>query len=130
MGNYECTSRSILERNNYQIVLCEECPCETKEQLLAIERKWIETNDCVNVSVPLRTTREYHSDNKEKIREYNKQYLIENPPDKKSKAEYDTQYRKIHEEKIKKAKAEYYQKNRDRLIQKSKDYYNKNKVSE
>ena len=37
------TSFIILENNNYDIILLEECPCENKEQLHAKERYYIES---------------------------------------------------------------------------------------
>ncbi len=67
------TSYSILENNNYRIVLVEKCPCDDKMELQQRERYYIETNECVNKVVPLRTRTEYNQDNKEKIAEYNKQ---------------------------------------------------------
>ena len=42
------TSKEIVERNNYDVVLCECFPCETREQLLERENYWIENNECVN----------------------------------------------------------------------------------
>jgi len=51
----KCKSSQIIERGDYQIVLCEECACETREQLMRIERKWIEENNCINKCMPIRT---------------------------------------------------------------------------
>jgi hypothetical protein len=42
------TSFKILENGNYNILLIEEYPCETKDQLLAREGHYIETMDCIN----------------------------------------------------------------------------------
>ena len=42
------TSFKVLENSNYNIVLIEEYPCDTKDQLLARERYYIDTLDCVN----------------------------------------------------------------------------------
>ena len=78
------TSCEIIKRGNYDYVLCEECPCENKEQLHAIERKWIEENDCINKHIPNRTHEEYVVANKEYFkqkaqdnRERNKQQIYE-----------------------------------------------------
>ena len=71
------TSAIILENGNYDIVLIEDCNCETKEQLHRIERNHIELNNCVNVCKPLRTFQEYQQDNKQRLYEYHKQYYKE-----------------------------------------------------
>ena len=42
------TSFEIIKNGNYNIVLIEEYPCETKDQLLAREGHYIETMDCIN----------------------------------------------------------------------------------
>ena len=72
------SSFKILENGNFDIVLLEECNCETKEQLHSIERKYIENNQCVNRYIPLRTKAEYQQDNSERLSEYHKQYYLEN----------------------------------------------------
>ena len=105
-GRLQCSSSKIIARGNYQIVLCEECPCDNVEQLKSIERKWIEENECVNLCIPNRTQKEWTELHKEEIKEYLKQ------------------------DKYKNYKAEYYQKNKERLKQKSREnYQTKNKVS-
>ena len=68
-ANKTSSSRTIIERNNYNIVLVEEYPCENKEQLLRRERYYIENNKCINNNVPTRTPKEYRLDNIEKVRE-------------------------------------------------------------
>jgi len=60
-----CTSRDVLENNDYSIILVEDFPCLRKEQLLQRERFYIETLDCVNKKIPLRTQHEWYEDNKE-----------------------------------------------------------------
>jgi hypothetical protein len=42
------TSFEIIKNGNYNILLIEEYPCETKDQLLAREGHYIETMDCIN----------------------------------------------------------------------------------
>ncbi len=78
-GNYHfVTSFKVLENNNYSIVLVENVDCESKDQLLARERYYIENNDCINMVVPIRTRKEYIELNKEKIREQTKEYREKN----------------------------------------------------
>ena len=60
--------------NNCQIILLENCPCESKDQLTSREAYYIRTLDCVNKCIPDRTHKEYYKDNKEHLLEYAKKY--------------------------------------------------------
>jgi len=75
------SSFDILEKNNYDIVLIEEYPCENKNQLHKRERHYIETMDCVNKRIPTRPKSEYSKiyieENKEKKKEYDKKRYLE-----------------------------------------------------
>ena len=64
------TSFDIIKNNNYQIILIENCPCDSKEELHREERKYIENIECVNKIIPTRTEKEHYQDNKDKIKEY------------------------------------------------------------
>ncbi len=103
------TSFKVLENNNYSIILIEEYPCETKDQLLARERYYIENNECVNKNIPNRTMKEYHEANKEQILEQQKEY-------------YET-----NKEKILEYKKEYYEANKEQKLKNQKEYYETNK---
>ena len=57
VGNYKVwkegktnytSSFEIIENQNYDIVLLEMCPCDTKDELRARERHYIEALNCVN----------------------------------------------------------------------------------
>ena len=65
------TSGKLFEEaiDDIDIVLLEECPCENNEQLHARERHYIDTIECVNKCVPLRTRSEYRSSIIERERE-------------------------------------------------------------
>ena len=54
---------------NCVIVLIENFPCSSKEELLARESYFIRNNKCVNKSIAGRTVKEYYQDNKEQIAE-------------------------------------------------------------
>ena len=84
------TSKLVLENGNFSIVLLEDYPCERKEQLLARERHFIETLDCVNKKIPLRTQSEWYEDNKEKIIEHQ---MIWNNNNREKLADYQKRYR-------------------------------------
>jgi len=64
------TSFDVLAFDDAQITLVELAPCNTKEELTAIERRYIEANPCVNKYIPGQTRAEYRVNNKEKIAEY------------------------------------------------------------
>ncbi len=83
----------IIERGNYDIVLLENCPCETKEQLLIRERYYFDTLNCINKYRPVITTKELC----EKKKDYHKQYFIENREEIK---EQQKQYKVENKEKL------------------------------
>jgi hypothetical protein len=98
----------IIERGNYKIVLLENCPCETKEQLLIRERYYFDTLNCINKMRPIITTKEqceykqdyykqYYIENRDEIKEQHKQYYIEN---KKEIAKKHKQYGIENREKL------------------------------
>jgi hypothetical protein len=111
-GSNNLTSFKILENNDYSIFLLEEYPCETKDQLLARERYYIESNECVNKVIPTR--------NKNEIIEYKKEYREQN---KDKMKEYNKEYREQNKDKLK----EYYEQNKDKLKERKKEYYEQNK---
>ena len=53
------TSFEILKNNDYDIVLLENCSSKNRDELRARERYYIETLECVNKLIPLRTHTEY-----------------------------------------------------------------------
>jgi hypothetical protein len=59
---------------NRQIILLENVPCRTKEELVAREAHYIRTMKCVNKVTPNRTKEEYRNDNREKKREMDRVY--------------------------------------------------------
>jgi predicted GIY-YIG superfamily endonuclease len=99
------SSKQIIERGNYDMILCEECPCENKEQLHAIERKWIETNECVNKNIPCRTRKEINDAHKDDRKQF---------------------YEKNKEEKLRNAKI-YYEANKEAIREKARIRYQLNK---
>ena len=111
------SSFKILENNDYSIVLLEEFPCETKDQLLSRERYYIENNDCVNKNIPSRTLKEYYQDNRDKIKEYYEQ-------NKDKIIDYQKEYYEQNKDKIIDYQKEYNTKNKDKIIDYQKEYYN------
>lgn len=91
------SSFKLLKYDDYYIELITLYPCSCKAELVAEEGKFIRELDCVNKNIAGRTSRQYHIDNRDKI----KQWHIDNRDKKK---EYDKQYYIDNIEKIKKYK--------------------------
>ena len=78
-----------------KIVLIEKFPCESKDELCARERYYIETICCVNKVLPGQTKKEWREKNKEHIKKYNED-------NKDYKKEYGKDYRENKKEIINK----------------------------
>ena len=75
--NNKVTSYDLFEKygiNNCQIILLENCPCDSKDQLHARESHYIRTLKCANKVIPGRTSKQWEEDNKDKRAEQKKQY--------------------------------------------------------
>lgn len=70
-GNYHYTkSFDVFENGDFNIILIENYPCDSKDELTRRERHFIETLECVNRNIPTRTNKEYYHDNKERYKQY------------------------------------------------------------
>jgi hypothetical protein len=79
-NQYLCGKRSfipsfgIIQNDDYDIILLENCPCGSKDELYTRERYHIESLNCVNKGIPGRSKKEsnrvYRMNNKEKIKQY------------------------------------------------------------
>ena len=116
----KCSSKQIIERNDYYINLLEECPCDNREQLLKNERDWYNKGDCINKRKPFIT-------NEESIEyqiEYQKEYRGAN---KESISKYKKEYCEANKESISEKKKEYREANKESISEKAKEYYQKKK---
>ena len=68
------SSYEVIEKGNYQIILVENYPCNSREELKARERFYIENNNCVNKCIPGRTYKEYCEENRKRLIEYKKEW--------------------------------------------------------
>ena len=82
MRNGYLRSYDILQNDDYQIVLIENYPCNSKNELERRERYWIENTDCVNKNIPTRSKKEadkaYALKNADRCKQYKDQYYQKN----------------------------------------------------
>ena len=97
------------EPDNCEIILIENVNCNSKNELHARERYYIESFDCVNKCIPNRTDKERYQENKEHILEQCKVYYEDN------------------KEQISGKKKGWYQENKEQILQKQNEYNEKNK---
>jgi hypothetical protein len=74
------TSFRLFELGDVEIILLESYPCNSKDELAARERHWIEQNKnlILNINIPSRKAKERYQVNKEKIKiriQNNKEHL-------------------------------------------------------
>lgn len=119
-----CNSREVLQYDDAQIVLVEKFSCNSKEELFAKEAEYIKNNPCVNKNIPGRTSKQYHQDNKQKIRHLQKQYNEEN---NEAIKKYKQEYRMKNKSIIRQKKKEFYENNKEALKIKHQEYRDKNK---
>ena len=78
--NKHSSSIEILKLGDYKIELIKSFPCNSRDELVREEGKYIKRNKviCVNKVIAGRNNREYREDNKERIQKSNQQYRIDN----------------------------------------------------
>ena len=132
-GTHKIYSYKIFELDDKPYIeLIKNYPCDCKDELDREEGKYIRAMECVNKVIPGRTPKEYYEDNKDKIKEYQKEYhkgyqkKYYNDNEEKIK-EYYKEYYNDNKEKIKKQTKEYREQNKEKIKEKNKKYYNDNK---
>ena len=131
-NNGGTTSKEILQYPDAQIILLESVICENKEQLHAIERRYIENNNCCNKVMPSRTRQEYQQTtqykekrkkyieiNKEKIKTHQKIYERIN---KDRRSDQKKNHYEKNKEQIKEYKKKYKENNREQILKNQKQY--------
>lgn len=68
------SSKKVIDCEDCQITLLELFPCSSKDELIARERFYIESNDCVNDRIPGRTKKQWVLENKEHVNEYRRNW--------------------------------------------------------
>ena len=118
-----CRSREIIDGGNFEMILIENFPCDSKDELHKRERYFIESLDCVNKVIPTRTMKEYYIDNKDQIIEQVKEYRKNN---KEQILEQRKEYRKNNKERIIEQRKEFYKNNKERILKTQQEYYDNN----
>jgi hypothetical protein len=126
-GTRQCRSKDIIDRGKYDIVLIEDYPCDTREQLLSRERHFIETLPCVNKIVPTRTQAEYYQTHRSQLREASKKYYAENPDKAMERKEYYKKWCDLNADKVRETHQKWRDLNADKVLEKQRDYYYANK---
>ncbi len=116
----KCVSKKLFVNDAIiTIVLIENFPCHTKNELKARELHHITTNKCININKPFVCDIPF-GDGKEWNKEY---YTINSEHIKENKKEY----RKANKEKISACKKAYRQSNLDHIKKQAKEYYESHK---
>ena len=145
-GKRPCSSKKIIERGDYAIILMEAYACNSKDELLARERHHIESNICINKLIPIRKPeekvakkKEWVLENKENLKEYHKKYRETQKDEARETQkrfkennqehmyEYGKKYREQQGEVLLKKKREYQQANKDKISVKNAAKYLLNK---
>lgn len=100
---------------NCEIILVEIVNCETKEQLHAREKYYIKSMQCVNKTIPLRTSTEYYESIKDKKIEYNKTRYSENAVVREKILEQNKKYQIRNQEAIADKKKLYRENNKEAI---------------
>jgi hypothetical protein len=97
-------SFDIIETGEYTIVLAEGFVCDTKDQLHARERYYIENNECTNKVIPGRSNIEWRCINQERLKECDGKRYLNNRESiiKKVKMYRDTHSEMIQEKRSRK----------------------------
>ena len=108
--NKDCSSKQIINRGDYEIILIKDYPCESDEELRIEEQKYINNNICVNQ----RRAYQSEEDKKQDEKKWQKKHYINN---KDNRLEYQREYYKINQGKKIIQTQQYYQSNKDKINQ-------------
>lgn len=120
----KCSSYQIIKNNNYSLEKVEELVCDTKKDLLARERFYIENNSCVNKKLPVWSKEE----EKESKKKWTKEYIKREDVKEKRKEQWNKYYNNRSEEQKEKKKERdrvYREKNRNEINTKKREVYAK-----
>jgi|TARA_R110000744_G_scaffold73952_4_gene147824 hypothetical protein len=76
---YNGSSKIIINNGNWKMELIQDYPCLNRLELETLEGEYIKNNKCINIMIPARTKKQYHDANRDKIRENQKKWRVNNP---------------------------------------------------
>lgn len=104
---------------NWDFIEVEKFIATDKNHLHTRERYWIELlKSELNCSIPMRTNKEWHIDNREYMKEYKKKYAEDN---REHIVEYNKEYYTENSDKIKERSSKNYDINKDKINEKLKE---------
>ena len=77
--HYNGTSKIIINNGNWKMELIQDYPCLNRLELETLEGEYIKNNKCINLMIPARTKKQYRDANRDKIRENQKKWRVNNP---------------------------------------------------
>tara|TARA_R110002074_G_scaffold58331_1_gene142980 strand:+ start:270 stop:695 length:426 start_codon:yes stop_codon:yes gene_type:complete len=95
--HFKTSAVKLFEIGLPKIILIENYPCKTKDELLSRERFYIENNDCVNRCTPGGTQKDYYFKNKEHLALKAKEYYIKNKERIKQQSKLNKIKRQIYD---------------------------------
>ena len=106
--NKYVSSSILIEYGDAKPILIKNYPCNSREELEAEERVYIEKMKCVNKYIPTRTKSEYYQDKKEQIKQYQQRF------------------NQVNKERLIERQKTHYHNNKERLIDYQKTYRQNN----
>ena len=105
--------------SNWSMILIDNVSCESKLELLKIEREYVEKNNSIlNCYIPSRTNKEYYQTNREQLLDYHMKYRQDN---KEQIQKYKNEWNQKNKKHIQEYNNEWYQKNKKQILEKSKE---------
>ena len=77
--HYNGSSKIIINNGNWKMELIQDYPCLNRLELETLEGEYIKNNKCINLMIPARTKKQYRDANRDKIRENQKKWRVNNP---------------------------------------------------
>jgi hypothetical protein len=121
-------SYDIIGRGDYQMLLIENFPCNSRDELTSREgemiRQYKMNSLCMNKNIAGRTIQQWKEDNKDKVKDMKKNYYINN---KEKLDDNRKKWCEKNKDKLKERKKEYYAKHLEKLSQNNINYKQVNK---
>jgi len=120
-----CSSVILMKYADAHMVMIENFPCKSKDELEKQEGKYQREMICVNQRIAGRTKKEWCKDNKVKISQWHKKNYESN---KEKISQQKKKYRDEHKLEISQWHKKYYESNKEKISQYQKKYQEENKM--